>query len=115
MLETLPSQYLYIWLSLSNTESEANLNNNLMMRRAGLYMETIQVNFTLTWLILSCQLLRVFLSEPNVSLVEDDTLVSCVRPPGTQGVFTSFGLDLLVGARPRALKTINGRGTQLVK
>ena len=25
------------WLSLSNTESEANPNNNLMMRRAGLF------------------------------------------------------------------------------
>ena len=84
MLETLPSQYLYIWLSLSNTESEANLNNNLMMRRAGLSMETIQVNFTLTWLILSCQLLRVFLSEPNVSLVEDDTLVSAALRPATR-------------------------------
>ena len=25
------------WLGLSNTESEANPNNNLMMRQAGLY------------------------------------------------------------------------------
>ena len=37
----LPSQYLFSFLlSLTNTESETNPNNNLMMRRAGLSTST---------------------------------------------------------------------------
>ena len=39
------SQYLLIfWLSLTNTESETNPNNNLMMRQAGLSKVDMMAN-----------------------------------------------------------------------
>ena len=49
------------WLSLSNTESEANPNNNLMMRQAGLSIQLLTLDGR--WWQLSC-FLQVVAAAP---------------------------------------------------
>ena len=49
------------WLSLSNTESEANPNNNLMMSRAGLSIQLLTIDGR--WWQLSC-FLQVVAAAP---------------------------------------------------